>query len=175
MIQGAGKKQVQLRAPTDADGARMWQLACETEVLDENSTYAYLMFARFFKETCIVAETGKQVVGFITGFCRPDRDDTLFIWQIGVSARHRGKGIAKSMIAELLRRCRKKNIRFLEATVSPSNEASRMLFLGVSREYDTRCTIQPCFSADLFPGGAHESEWTYRIGPIFAHSEGGQA
>lgn len=161
--------QISLRSPTEADGASMWQLARDSGVLDLNSSYAYLMFARFFQETCLIAEIDDQAVGFVTGFYRPDLEDTLFIWQIGVSDRYRGMGIAKKMILELLSRDKKQEVRYLEATVSASNEASSALFKGVSRTYRTHCLIEECFPAHLFPGGAHEAEWTYRIGPIPTH------
>ncbi|MGG3886907.1 diaminobutyrate acetyltransferase [Brevibacillus panacihumi] len=161
--------QISLRSPTEDDGASMWRLARDSGVLEMNSAYAYLMFARFFQDTCVVAEIGEEIVGFVTGFYRPDQEDTLFIWQIGVHDAYRGMGIAKSMIQELLRRGESQSIRYLEATVSPANEASSALFKGVGKTYKTHCRIEECFPAHLFPGGAHEAEWTYRIGPIPAH------
>lgn len=161
-----GGDRIVLRKPTDADGASMWRLARDSGVLDLNSPYAYLMFARFFEDTCVIAESGSEAVGFVTAFVPPDNPDIIFIWQIGVSEACRGQGIAKQMIHELLRRKECKSARFLEATVSPSNKASKALFTRMAKEFRTNCEISECFPTRLFPGGAHEAEWTYRIGPI---------
>lgn len=157
---------IQLQIPKEEDGAAMWELARDSGVLEPNSSYAYLMFAKFFAETCVLAVEDGKPVGFVTGFIPPKAPQTLFVWQIGVSPTHRGRGIAKEMLHELLQRLGRKDVRYLEATVTMSNDASKALFTGMAKKYATRCKITECFSAGVFPEGAHEAEWTYRVGPI---------
>ena len=56
--------------------------------------------------------------------------------------------------------------RYLEATVTPSNDASIALFRGFARRHGVPCEAQPWFEAAHFPRGAHEAEQMYRIGPL---------
>ena len=117
------------RVPTEEDGKEIWQLIKETGILDLNSSYSYLMWTKYFDETSIVVETDEQrIIGFISGFISPKSPDTLFIWQVAVDDSQRGKGIASRMLQSILHRDACRNVRCLEATVSPSNKASDALF-----------------------------------------------
>ncbi|WP_257009990.1 diaminobutyrate acetyltransferase [Evansella halocellulosilytica] len=158
-------EEVVFEKPAIDDGAEMWQLVKES-TLDLNSPYKYLMMCEFFTETCVVAKENDHLVGFITAFIPPERSDVIFIWQVGVDASQRGKGIGSKMLNELLSRKACKDVRYLEATVTPSNEASQSLFRRLARDHNASCIVTPCFPADVFPGNEHESELTYRIGPL---------
>ena len=75
---------VTVRRPTRADGAAMWRVARDSGELDLNSSYAYLLLAEHFAETCRVAVVpdteapeGERVVGFVTGYRLPDDVDAL--------------------------------------------------------------------------------------------------
>lgn len=80
----------------------------------------------------------------------------------------RGRGLAKSMLRELLRRDALGECRYLETTVSPSNEPSRRLFYGLARELEAPIAESVLFSECDFGGEAHEQETLIRIGPIAA-------
>ena len=142
----------------------MWKLVNDS-TLDQNSPYKYMMMADFFTETCIVAKQDEELVGFVTAFIQPERPDTLFIWQVGVDSSQRGKGLASKMITELIE-WNAKEVHYLEATVTPSNEASRALFKKLGRNLETTCEITDHFSASLFPDSSHEKEQLFRIGPF---------
>ena len=66
-------------------------------------------------------------------------------------------------------------VNYLEATVTPNNEASRKLFKGFARRMETSCKISPTYLAESdFPAvePAHESEDLFRIGPyVFPDQE----
>nr|WP_091839064.1 diaminobutyrate acetyltransferase [Marininema halotolerans] len=158
--------QVTFRKPTEEDGTAVWKLIKGTGVLDLNSSYSYLMLCKYFSETCVLAEQEGRVVGFVSAFVQPESPDVVFVWQVAVDQSQRGKGLAKSLLRNLLNREACENVRFLEATVSPSNNASQSLFKGLARDIQTTCHTSECFSEDLFPGDDHESEWTYRVGPF---------
>ncbi|WP_264183975.1 diaminobutyrate acetyltransferase [Bacillus shivajii] len=143
----------------------MWELVKDS-TLDLNSPYKYLMMCEFFSETCIVAKHNDELAGFITAFIPPERKDVIFVWQVGVDASQRGKGIASRMLNDLLKREACNNVRYVEATVTPSNKASQSLFKRLARDHNASCIVTPCFPADVFPGNEHESELTYRIGPL---------
>ncbi|MBB5174871.1 diaminobutyrate acetyltransferase [Texcoconibacillus texcoconensis] len=158
-------EKVHFAKPSVEDGAAMWELV-EESTLDTNSPYKYIMMCEFFTETCVVAKQNDKVVGFVTAFIPPENKDTVFVWQVGVDSSQRGKGLASKLLNELLNRSACNNVRYLEATVTPSNKASQSLFRRIARDYDTTCAVQECFSEDLFPGDDHEAEMTFRIGPI---------
>ncbi|MBN2910314.1 diaminobutyrate acetyltransferase [Polycladomyces sp. WAk] len=157
---------VALRQPQVADGIGIWSLVRDTGVLDVNSPYSYLMLCKFFSDTCVVAEQEGQIVGFLSAFRPPADQQTLFVWQVAVAESQRGNGLGKALLKALIRRDACKNVRYLEATVSPSNLASQALFRGLARDFATCCEVSECFPAHLFPGGTHESEMTFRIGPF---------
>jgi len=161
------ENRILLRKPGEKDGAAMWRLVQDSGVLDPNSAYAYLMYCKYFADTCVIAECDGEAVGFLTAFRPPTAPDTVFIWQIGVSKKHRGKGVGSQMIRELLQSAGCTGVRYLEATVSPSNVPSAALFRKTAKMLNTCCEVAECFPAELFPK-EHEAEWTYRIGPIKA-------
>ncbi|MFD1929439.1 diaminobutyrate acetyltransferase [Sporosarcina siberiensis] len=160
------KEELLFRTPTEEDGKDVWQLIKNTGVLDLNSSYSYLMWSKFFDETSIVVETNKQIVGFISGFIQPKSADTLFVWQVAVDESARGKGLASRMLHENLHSDACRNIRYLEATIGPSNEASQALFLKLARDLKTTCKVTECFTENQFPGSGHEDELLFTIGPF---------
>lgn len=153
------------RTPTEEDGKQIWELIQDTGVLDLNSSYSYLMWAKYFDETSVVVEANdQQIVGFISGFIPPKSPDTLFIWQVAVDASQRGQGIASRMLQSILGRQACRNVRTVEATVSPSNRASDALFRKLARDLKAGCQVTECFTEDQFPGAGHEAELLYTIG-----------
>lgn len=150
--------------PKVEDGGPMWELVRDSGALDMNSSYKYLMMCKFFKDTCLVARCDGELAGFVTAFRPPEKPDTVFVWQIGVSENHRGKGIATRILKELITSC--ENVNYLEATVTPSNVPSESLFRGIAEKYETECEVTECFSEDHFPEDGHEPEMTFRIGPL---------
>ncbi|MDS9471493.1 diaminobutyrate acetyltransferase [Sporosarcina pasteurii] len=154
------------RVPTEDDGKAIWKLIKETGVLDLNSSYSYLMWAKFFDQTSVVVETNEQIVGFISGFIQPNTPDTLFIWQVAVDETQRQKGLASRMLQAILHRYACRNIRYLEATVGTSNEASEALFQKLSRDLKTAYHVTEFFTEDQFPGKGHEDERLFKIGPF---------
>jgi L-2,4-diaminobutyric acid acetyltransferase len=130
------------------------------------------MMCQYFAATCVVAEEGGRCVGFATCFIDPKRADCLFVWQVGVAADQRGKGLASRMLLEVLGRPENHKVRFVEATIGPSNKASQALFTGLARRYGTEIRQQGGFTPEMFPGSGHEAEDLYIIGPFDAASPG---
>lgn len=147
------------------DGGAMWRLARESGVLEENAEYTYHMFSQFFGETSTVAEVDGEAVGFVAGFRPPYREDSLFVWQIAVDESVRGRGLAAAMLHGLIQRLSPR-IHYLEATVTPSNEASKRTFRKIGRELDANVSEEILFPGDRFHGPSHEDEVLFRIGPI---------
>jgi L-2,4-diaminobutyric acid acetyltransferase len=151
-----------LRPPSIADGAAIARLADRAGSLDVNSSYAYVLWCRDFAATSIVAEASSELVGFITAYLRPDERSTLFVWQVAVDGGQRGAGVASAMLDELARRV---GPRFVEATVTPGNEASHRLFETFARRRAVGLQRSPLFGEGDF-GESHDPEELVRIGPL---------
>lgn len=147
------------------DGARMWELARDSGGLDLNSPYSYLLWCRDFAATSVAARSGGDLVGFITGYVRPEARDTVVVWQVTVGAAQRGRGLAARMLHHLADRLAPAGVRFLEATVTPGNEPSARLFAGFARDRGARLDRTTLFGAADFPV-EHDPEVLMRIGPL---------
>lgn len=141
----------------------MWELAQSTS-LDRNSPYAYLMWGDLFSRTSRIARDGDGVVGFVLGHLVPERRDTLFVWQVGVAERVRGQGIASRLLEEAFGAAQ--GVRFVEATVTPSNGASDRLFRSFAERHGAAVNTEVAYAPELFPTEGHEAEIRYRIGPM---------
>ena len=144
----------------------MWQRVKDSQKLDVNSAYCYIMLSEYFTDTCLVAEIDTEIVGFVTSLIRPSNPEVLFVWQIAVSAEHQGKGIAYSLLLELISGASCTEVRYIETTISPSNAASNRLFRKLAEEMEAPLMESEGFTSHLFPGDVHEDERLIQIGPI---------
>ncbi|MFB0618958.1 diaminobutyrate acetyltransferase [Streptomyces sp. AGS-58] len=159
-----------IERPATTDGAALWRLAKDSETLDLNSSYSYLLWCRDFAGTSAVARGADgEPVGFVTGYVRPDRPHTLLVWQVAVDAAHQGHGIAAALLDGLTARLvAERGITGLETTITPGNTASERLFTSFAERHGARVTREVLFRAELFPDGPHDPEVLYRIGPLSA-------
>ncbi|MEJ3656839.1 diaminobutyrate acetyltransferase [Actinomycetes bacterium KLBMP 9759] len=149
--------------PEIADGVECWRIARDSEVLDVNSRYAYLLWCRDFASTSVVARRGGAVVGFVTGYRRPDRPSTLLVWQVAVDGHARGAGVAGRMLDAL--HAQVSGIEHVETTITPANTASIALFTAFARRHGAAVTRTELFGRDVL-GAEHDPEILFRIGPI---------
>jgi L-2,4-diaminobutyric acid acetyltransferase len=157
-----------IRTPTVDDAASLWRLA-RSAGLDLNAPYAYLLFCHDFAETSLVAEgSSGGVVAFVTGYRPPGRRDTIFVWQVAVRPAARGRGLGTALVDRLVTELVPAGVKHLEASVTPTNEASRRLFEAVAARRGAELTKSTLFASDLFPGGEHDEELLLRIGPFEA-------
>ncbi|MEU5162217.1 diaminobutyrate acetyltransferase [Streptomyces sp. NPDC020875] len=158
-----------METPTVEDGAAIWRIARDSEVLDLNSSYSYLLWCRDFAATSLVARgPGGEPIAFVTGYARPERPEALVVWQIAVDREHRGRGLAGALLDALTARVSADlGIREIETTVTPGNTASDRLFTAYAARHGARLERTVLFDGGLFPAGAdHEPEVLYRIGPL---------
>jgi L-2,4-diaminobutyric acid acetyltransferase len=155
-----------LRAPVAADAAQVHKLVAACKPLDLNSTYAYLLLCHHFSDTCVVARAGKDIVGFISGYRLPVRPDTFFVWQVAVHPEMRGARLGVQMLQDLLQRESTAAVRFMETTVSPSNEASRRMFQRFADSAGAPINEQMLFDRSAFGDEEHEEEVLLKIGPL---------
>lgn len=154
------------RKPRVSDGPTIYDLITRSKPLDVNSRYNYLLLCSHFANTCAVAESDATVQAFISAYIPPEQPDTLFVWQVAVDASLRGQGVAGRLVTHLLGRPNLAHIRFVEATVNPSNDASRNLFRSLARKSACDMHEEMMFPVEAFGGDAHEAEILLRVGPI---------
>ena len=159
-----------LDSPRVEDGSAIWRIARDSKALDLNSSYSYLLWCRDFAATSAVARDAEgEPAAFITGYLRPDRPDTLVVWQIAVDAAHRGRGLAAALLDGLtIRAIDDMGVRRVETTITPDNAASNRLFASFAERHAVPVRREAPFDAALFPDQGHEPEVLHRIGPFDA-------
>jgi len=162
--------QTTLRPPTADDGASVFRLIGRCPPLDVNSMYCNLLQCTHFSNTSVAAvhtdNSNEVVVGFISAYLIPERNDTLFIWQVAVDERARGMGLAANMLKHILDRPQLSHITHLETTITESNKASWALFERLATSLETRLDKSVMFDRDKHFAGEHDTELLARIGPF---------
>lgn len=163
---------VDLRTPRSTDGMAIHSLVERCKPLDENSLYCNLLQASHFRDTSVVAEgPDGELLGFISGYLLPERDDTLFVWQVAVSADARGMGLGKKMLRKLVERNPEQAISYLHTTVTPDNEASWGMFRSFAKDLDAPLETTVMFASDVHFRGEHDDEVLLQIGPFDTSAE----
>jgi L-2,4-diaminobutyric acid acetyltransferase len=158
--------EIALRSPRAEDGAAVYQLIANCPPLDTNSMYCNLLQCAHFSATSVAAEADGEIVGFISGYIQPDKPDTLFIWQVAVGEKARGQGLAGRMLKEILARPACEEVRFIETTITPDNQASWALFESLTKKLNTELNRSVMFDRQQHFAGQHETEMLARIGPV---------
>lgn len=156
-----------IRKPNTKDGREIYNLvrSCGPP-LDLNSKYLYFLIGAHFSQTSAVVESGDRMVGFSSAYRLPDEKDRLFIWQLAVRQEARGKGIGQSMLDDILSRPVCRSVRYLEATVTPSNRASKNLFKKLAKRRGVLCREETFLESQHFGETVHEREIRLTIGPF---------
>ena len=155
-----------LRKPGAEDGYPVNKLISETPELDSNSCYCNLLQCSHFSDTSIIAEYDGDVVGFVSGYHKPQATSTLFIWQVAIASKARGQGLASKMLQVLIERKDNVLVSHIETTITAENSASWALFNRLAKDRDTTLERSLIFDrADHF-NDKHDSEFLARIGPL---------
>ncbi len=150
-----------IEPPTLQDAAAMHRLAEESGVLDVNSRYAYLLCARLFASSCRIARNSVgEVIGFTTAIVDPEKNNTLFVWQVAVDPSARGLQLGARMVADIVAALQ---VRMVEATVTPGNAASTRMFARIAEWLKSEVQYDTGFAPELFAPENHEEEELLRI------------
>jgi len=155
-----------IRQARHGDGGAIWEVVRDSGTLDVNTSYAYMLLAAHFGDTCAIAERDGRPVGMATGYQVPGRPDAVFLWQIGMRPEAQGQGLGKRLIQHFLWLPGALNSNRLETTITVANAASRALFQSVAKALNTNCHVSPFFTEELFPDPGHEAEELFEIGPF---------
>ncbi|NLS12092.1 diaminobutyrate acetyltransferase [Vibrio sp. SM6] len=151
------------RQPHIHDGDDVNQLIADCPPLDINSAYCNFLQTSHFNQTCVVAECNGAIAGFISAYRKPDAPQELFVWQVAVSPRHRGKGLAFHMLQELLQRDGLQDIAALETTITKTNRGSWRLFEKLDAQHGKHGQVSTFLCEATHFNGKHDTEYLYRI------------
>ncbi|WP_242456882.1 diaminobutyrate acetyltransferase [Vibrio coralliilyticus] len=149
--------------PSADDGDDIFNLIAECPPLDTNSSYCNFLQSTHFRQTCLIARHESEVSGFISGYLKPEEPNTLFVWQVAVSPKHRGKGLAHQMLRALLSREVLQGVRAIETTITLDNEASWALFKKIDAQNGNQGSISTFLDQMTHFKGKHDTEYLYRI------------
>ncbi|ELP70701.1 diaminobutyrate acetyltransferase [Streptomyces turgidiscabies] len=161
------RPQTVFRTPTPEDGSAVWELVKNTPNLDANSRYAYILWFRDFADCCLVATVDDEIVGFLTGYRRPEEPETYFVWQTAVSPRHGIPFLGVKLFEAAAERQRARGARYVEASVSADNRSILMVLKQYARRRAAVVTERVLFPAEWL-GEGHHDEVLQRIGPLDA-------
>lgn len=156
---------IDFREPRLEDAPKIFELVKNSPPLDVNSEYLYILICHHFSKSSVVALDGSKVVGMIAGYLPPQKQDTLFIWQVVADKNYRKMGLAQKMAKSILSREYCDDVKYIEATVTPSNIPSRKFFESLAEETNGSFSINPLFTKEHF-SSSHEPEDLIKIGPI---------
>jgi L-2,4-diaminobutyric acid acetyltransferase len=159
-------KNVDFRMPLLEDGMPVFNLINRCPPLDTNSSYCNFLQCGHFSNTSVMAIAEDKLVGFISGYCLPDRPNTLFIWQVAIDELARGHGLASRMLLHILSRSSCASIQYLETTITESNHASWALFRGLAKRLSTDIESSIYLDQHTHFKGQHDAEELVRIGPF---------
>lgn len=159
-------EQLSLRPPVATDGIRVNRLVAQCPPLDTNSVYCNLLQCSHFAQTSVAAEIDGDLVGFVSGYIEPDQADTLFIWQVAVSEKARGMGLATRMLQSILQRDACQKIAYIDTTITEDNRASWALFERLAQKLGAELNHSVQFDREQHFDGEHDSEMLVRIGPF---------
>ncbi|GJM05393.1 MAG: L-2,4-diaminobutyric acid acetyltransferase [marine bacterium B5-7] len=155
-----------LREPNIADGVAVNRLISDCPPLDNNSTYCNLLQCTHFSKTSCLLELDGEVVGFISAYLLPDKPNTLFVWQVAIAKSARKQGFASKMLAKILQRPICKHVRYLETTITKSNQASWGMFIKFAEKLNSHYSESEQFSQEIHFAGEHDDEHLLSIGPF---------
>lgn len=149
--------QVLVRRPQPSDGHAIGELQRPDELRPSLARDALSALTSRFADTCLVAEIGKGVVGFVGALRPASNPSSLVVWQIDVDTAVRQRGLGSALLHALIHCPGCTGIEYVEATVHSANAGGRGLFLGFARDLRAPCEIS---------AASPEGHALLRIGPI---------
>lgn len=149
--------------PDADDGDDIFNLIAQCPPLDTNSSYCNFLQSTHFRQTCLIARYDGEISGFISGYLKPEDPTTLFVWQVAVSPKYRGKGLAHQMLQGLLSRESLQRVVAIETTITCDNAASWALFKKIDAQNGQEGSVSTFLDQTTHFKGKHDTEYLYRI------------
>ena len=162
---------ISLRKPVAEDGMDLFELVDRCPPLDANSSYCNFLHCSHFAETGVAATKHDQLVGFVSGYLKPSDPSVWFVWQVAVAEEARGCGLAKRMLNAVLERSSSSQVRYIETTITPDNQASWVLFTSSAKALTVPSEEDGIVDGQQHFKGRHKTEYLVRIGPFTCTAE----
>lgn len=111
--------QIQTLSENDINETIEFSKQCEYLIAERSSIYWVL--SQFFNNTCFIAKNDDTIIGILLGFLSQTDNKTGFIHSIGISKKHRRKGIASNLINEFEKAIKKLDGNVISLTTELDN------------------------------------------------------
>lgn len=162
----SSNESIVLKIPSLQHGMDVFNLVARCPPLDANSSYCNLLQCSHFSETSVAAYMGDEMVGFVSAYRIPDHPHILFIWQVAVAERARGRGLASRMVGHILERPQCASVTYLETSITQSNAASWAFFKRLAQRLRADLNSTSWMEKDVHFDGQHDSEKRVCLGPF---------
>lgn len=146
---------LEFRSPSVAECDDMIELVKQTDKLDANSNYLYVLCCLHFAQTCAIAKQGKDTVAFLIGYRLPDDPSIFFVWQTAAKPRHGIPQLGLKLMLHSAREAIAAGATEIQATVDQNNKPIVMLFKTVARKLSADITFSHFCDGDLLGIGDH--------------------
>lgn len=116
----------QIRSIKNEDISSIVNLIRECDRLEAHSPFIYWILSNYFQNTTIVAQqkNEKDIIGFASAITSGNDPSVGYIWQVAVDPHVRNNGFGKELIKSIVSLCKEKEIKRLEYSIEPENNAS---------------------------------------------------
>ncbi|OJH48497.1 (30S ribosomal protein S18P)-alanine acetyltransferase [Methanohalophilus portucalensis FDF-1] len=131
------------------------------EAFEDHDPYTYMNFYEMNPKGFLVAESGKNITGFVMGYRSSEQEGRIF--SLAVKKEFQKRGIGQALLQVIQRHFRNRNVRYVRLEVRASNKKARSLY---SRMGFIDCWYEPGYYIDgecgiimkkyLCPAGLHE-------------------
>lgn len=112
--------QITIRSACGSDSPLLRSLAAACGTLDVHTPYTYWVACRYHGSSIFILEDAGEPVGYVMAL---DNPDCVFLWQIGILAPYRGKGLSQLLYAHVMDYAAAAR-KPLQVTIAPENKAS---------------------------------------------------
>lgn len=150
------KQELMIRQVQPEDAALLRELARRCPPLDVHTHYTYWVIARYFGKNSFIAEQDGRGAAYITSV---ENNDTLLIWQIGITEALRGRGLSFELIDRVVTAARQAG-KSVQVTIDRQNLPSNGAFRSYCRKkgYVLRRVGQLSLRDPLLPSFAEDEE-----------------
>jgi len=137
------KNQIKIRPLGKSDIPKLQSLIKKHLDLKEKWVYKgepwyYWTLSNLFSETCLVAENGKGIVGFVAAYKDQHTNKEIFIEDLLVDHEVRRVGLGTKLISELIKRAKVIRCDSIWGTIDPKNKVSLSFFKSFGFENRTK-------------------------------------
>jgi L-2,4-diaminobutyric acid acetyltransferase len=147
---------IALRHPSLDDGMAVFDLVNDCKPLDLNSRYLYLLQCSHFANQCVLGTANGNLAAWVSTYVLPEKQDTLFIWQVAVSKEFRYLGLGKRLIQWIV--AQQVGIRKIQSSITLNNTASWGLFNSLAQDWDSSLSSQVWLKQNDHFDGHHHTE-----------------